>query len=227
MERGRPHVSCGQPKYPHMFYRGQLVCFCLGWEYSLATWRWKHTEKPKSRVCLTNKVKPMPTGSCLHESVHPKRPTGTCDKVMRCVFVLERASILCTSPWYEPRKNQSTFMILPPCQGRHKIKGFHWVVQHIFVAGDFTGRQTCLYGLLHLYFSLTHSGKCRAGDSHSLISRFFCGDSRGCGWPRAGEKPFLSPSTSSFHGDLKSPLSLKSLPRFKKRKNKDVQHFSK
>lgn len=47
------------------------------------------------------------------------------------------------------------------------------------------------------------AGKCRASDSHSLISiSFFGGDSRACGWPGAAEKQRLSPSTSSFHRDL-------------------------
>lgn len=118
-------------------------------------------------------------------------------------------------------------MILPPCQRRHKIKGFHWVVQHIFVVGDFTGRQTCLYGLLHLCFSLTHSGKCRAGDSHSLISRFSVETPEAVGGPRLERSLFCLclPRLSMETWSLRSLWSV--CGDFKKEKNKGVQHFSK
>lgn len=88
------------------------------------------------------------------------------------------------------------------------------------------GRQTCLYGLLHLYFLLTHTGKCRASDSHSLISRFSVETPEPVGGPELEKSPFLSPSTSSFHGDLKSPLTLKCLRRFKKEKKKRASSIS-
>lgn len=80
------------------------------------------------------------------------------------------------------------------------------------------GRQTCLYGLLHLCFLLTHTGKCRASDSHSLISRSSVETPEPVGGPELEKSPFLSPSTSSFHGDLKSPLTLECLRRFQKEK---------
>lgn len=76
-----------------------------------------------------------------------------------------------------------------------------WIIQHIYLAGNFVGSQTWQRECLHWYFTLTHAGKCQAGDSDSLISRFLLETPEPVGGLELEKKGFLSVSTSSLHGD--------------------------
>ena len=114
------------------------------------------------------------------------------------VCLLEKTFPPCHSKWYEPYKPK-LHLWFGRCQHRHKIKAFHWIILHIYIAGNFMGSQTCLCELPQLYFLLTHAGKCRASDSHSLISRFLVETPEPVGGLELEESAFFSVSTSTFH----------------------------